>query len=254
MRLSRPPLDATLSNYHPAWRAGPCGSHGGLLTMRARTLVESSYNRIRSDIIGGKLAPGSKLRIEELREDYSIGASPLREALNRLAGEGFVTVEEQRGFKVAPVSPGDLRDLSRMRVMLECEALRESIGNGDDEWEASLVAAHHRLQKTEYGNRGNLAEWERRNNEFHEALIASCPSSWLLRLRRILYEQHKRYRFIAILSQQEDRDVHREHREILEAALARDVEAACRATELHIQYTLDSSIRVFAGLDTPAPA
>ena len=217
--------------------------------MHARTLVESSYNRIRSDIIGGKLAPGSKLRIDELRGDYKIGASPLREALNRLAGEGFVTVEEQRGFRVAPVSPDDLRDLSRMRVMLECEALRESIRNGGDEWEANLVASHHRLQKAEQFFGKDLAEWELRNDEFHEALVAACASSWLLRLRHLLYEQHKRYRFIAILSQQEGRDVHREHREILEATLARDIKAACKATELHIRYTMESSIRVFSDLE-----
>ena len=217
--------------------------------MRAKTLVESSYNRLRSDIIAGKLAPGAKLRIEELRDDYRIGASPLREALNRLAGEGFVTVEEQRGFKVAPVSPDDLNDLSRMRIMLECEALRESISNGDDEWEANLLAAHHRLQKAERSFGKNLDEWEQRNDEFHEALVAACASSWLLRLRHVLYEQHKRYRFIAILSHQRDRDVHREHREILEATLARDVKAAIEATERHIQFTLESSIRVFTILD-----
>ena len=217
--------------------------------MRAKTLVESSYNRLRSDIITGKLAPGAKLRIEELRDDYRIGASPLREALNRLAGEGFVTVEEQRGFKVAPVSPDDLKDLSRMRIMLECEALRESISNGDDEWEANLLAAHHRLQKAERSFGKNLDEWEQRNEEFHEALVAACASSWLLRLRHVLYEQHKRYRFIAILSHQQDRDVHREHREILEAALARDLKAAIEATERHIQFTLESSIRVFSVLD-----
>ena len=217
--------------------------------MRAKTLVETSYNRLRSDIIAGKLAPGAKLRIEELRDDYRIGASPLREALNRLAGEGFVTVEEQRGFKVAPVSPDDLKDLSRMRIMLECEALRESISNGDDEWEANLLAAHHRLQKAERSFGKNLGEWEQRNQEFHEALVAACASSWLLRLRHVLYEQHKRYRFIAILSHQQDRDVHREHREILEAALARDVKAATEATERHIQFTMESSIRVFSVLD-----
>ena len=237
-----------------ARRFSPRNSPAGV-TMRAKTLVESSYDRIRSDIIAGKLAPGSKLRIEELREDYSIGASPLREALNRLAGEGFVTVEGQRGFKVAPVSMDDLKDLSRMRVMLECEALRESIRNGGDEWEANLVASHHRLQKAEHSYGRDLAEWELRNDEFHEALVAACASSWLLRLRHLLYEQHKRYRFIAILSQQEGRDVHREHREILDAALARDVKAACKATEIHIQYTLNSSIRVFADLEknTPIP-
>ena len=217
--------------------------------MREKTLVESSYNRLRSDIIAGKLVPGAKLRIEELRDDYRVGASPLREALNRLAGEGFVTVEEQRGFKVAPVSQDDLKDLSRMRIMLECEALRESIRNGDDEWEANLVAAHHRLQKAERSYGRDLGEWEQRNEEFHEALVAACASSWLLRLRHVLYEQHKRYRFIAILSPQQNRDVHGEHREILEAALARDVEAATGATERHIQFTMETSVRVFSGLE-----
>ncbi len=214
----------------------------------ARTLVESSYNRLRSDIIAGKLAPGAKLRIEELREDYQIGASPLREALNRLAGEGFVTVEEQRGFKVAPISLDDLRDLSRMRIMLECEALRESIRNGDDEWEANLIAAHHRLQKAEQSYGKNLTEWEQRNEEFHEALVAACTSTWLLRFRYVLYEQHKRYRFIAILAHQENRDVHREHLKIMEATLARDVKAACKATEYHIQRTMETSAQVFAEL------
>ena len=214
-----------------------------------RTLVESSYNRLRSDIIAGKLLPGAKLRIEELRGDYRIGASPLREALNRLAGEGFVTVEEQRGFKVAPISMDDLRDISRMRIMLECEALTESIRHGDDEWEANLVAAHHRLRKADHYYGENLAEWEQRNEEFHDALVACCTSPWLLRLRHTLYEQHKRYRFISILAHEENRDVHGEHEEIMETTLARDVEAACKATEYHIHQTVETSIRVFSGLE-----
>ena len=213
----------------------------------ARTLVGSSYNRLRDDIITRKLLPGAKLRIEELREAYQIGASPLREALNRLAGEGFVTVEEQRGFRVAPVSLDDLQDLSRMRTMLECEALRESIRNGSDEWEANLIAAHHRLQKAEQSYGRDLAEWEQRNGEFHEALVACCSSAWLLRLRHILYEQHKRYRFISILAHEENRDVHQEHLKIMEAALSRDVESACKATEYHIRRTMETSTRVCAG-------
>ena len=193
------------------------------------------------------------MRIEELRAEYRIGGSPLREALNRLAGEGFVTVIEQRGFRVAPISQDDLKDLSRMRVMLECEALRESIGNGSDQWEAKLVAAHHRLQKAEQSYTGNPTKWEQRNNEFHEALVAACTSPWLLRLRYLLYEQHKRYRFISILSAQEDRDVHQEHRELLEATLARDAEAACKVMELHVRYTLDSCLRVIAEMEKDNP-
>lgn len=215
----------------------------------AKTLVVSSYNRLRSDIISGKLAPGAKLRTEELRDDYQTGTGPLREALNRLAGEGFVTVEEQRGFRVAPVSIDDLRDLTRLRIMLECEAMSESVKNGNDDWEANVVAAHYRLQKAEDAYEKNLGEWERRNEEFHEALVAACASSWLLRLRRILYEQHKRYRFISILTRDASRDVAQEHRDILEAALARDAKATRKATEYHVQRTLEISEQVFAKLE-----
>ena len=119
-----------------------------------KTLVESVYNRLRSDIIEGRLQPDSKLRIEELRKQYETGASPIREALNRLAGEGFVTVEGQRGFRVSSVSLDDLKDLTRMRILLECEAMRESIKQGDDKWEANVIASFHRLAKAEALHRG----------------------------------------------------------------------------------------------------
>ena len=82
----------------------------------SRTLGESIYERLRNDIIAGRLEPTAKLRIEELRETYETSASPLREALNRLAGEGFVTAEGQRGFYVAPISLKELDDITRLRI------------------------------------------------------------------------------------------------------------------------------------------
>ena len=201
------------------------------------TLFESIYTRLRTDIIDGTLSPDSKLRIEELREKYEISASPLREALNRLAGEGFVNVIGQRGFRVAPVSIEDLRDLSRMRILLECEALTESIANGDDEGESNIIHCHYRLGKTDSLNEADFEEREKRNKEFHNALIAACTSPLLLRYRDTLYEQHKRYRFLFIMSHDESRDLQKEHEEIKEAALARDVKRACEATRKHIQNT-----------------
>ncbi len=216
--------------------------------LAAGTLAEAAYQRLRSDVIGGRLEPGAKLRIEELQKDYQVGASPLREALNRLVGEGLVVVKEQRGFRVAPVSLEELQDLSRLRVMLECEALRESIEKGDDEWEANVIAAHHRLRKAGDAYGKDLDAWELRNEKFHEALVAASASAWLLRIRRLLYEQHKRYRFISILARDEERDVDREHQEIMEASLARDTAAACAATERHIQQTVATSERIFADM------
>ena len=211
-----------------------------------KTLSESAYDRLRSDIIAGRLAPNSKLRIEELRQDYDTGASPLREALNRLAGEGFVTAEGQRGFTVAPISLKDLNEITRLRTMLECEALRESIGNGDDVWESGVVAAFHRLSKVDRERERDVATWEARNHEFHEALIAACDSTWLLKFRRTLYEQHKRYRLISIMGEDSERDVHAEHETIMAAALARDAKAACKATEIHILRTAEITEAAFA--------
>ena len=213
-----------------------------------KTLVESAYNRLRADIIEGHLVPDSKLRIEDLRNQYVTGASPLREALNRLAGEGFVTVEGQRGFRVSPVSLKDLKDLTRMRILLECEALRESIKYGDDDWEAGIVASFHRLTKAEEKRDKKFGEWEKRNDEFHEALVAASRSPWLLKFRHILYEQHKRYRLLAILAHDETRDLHAEHTAINDAAISRDAKTACKATEVHIMRTLQTDEGVLAKL------
>jgi GntR family transcriptional regulator, carbon starvation induced regulator len=211
-----------------------------------KTLVESAYNGLREDIIQGRLAPNSKLRTEQLRSKYGTGASPLREALNRLAGEGFVNVEGQRGFRVSPVSLDDLKDLTRMRILLECEAICDSIKNGDDEWEAGIVASFHRLAKAEENRNDKFAEWELRNDEFHESLVAASKSSWLLKFRQTLYEQHKRYRLLAILAHDESRDLHAEHLAIKDAAITRDLKAACKATEIHITRTLQTDEEVLA--------
>lgn len=205
----------------------------------SKTLFESVYDRLRTDIIDGKLTPDSKLRIEELREKYNISASPLREALNRLAGEGFVNIVGQRGFRVAPVSMEDLLDITRMRIQLECEALRESIKKGDDIWESNIIAAFHRLTKAEDIRESNFPEWEQRNNDFHNALISACTSPWLLRLRHLMYEQHKRYRLISILAHDEARDLHKEHECIKDATIARNIKLACEETKKHIQRTAD---------------
>jgi GntR family carbon starvation induced transcriptional regulator len=212
----------------------------------SRTLGESIYERLRNDIIAGRLEPTAKLRIEELRETYETSASPLREALNRLAGEGFVTAEGQRGFYVAPISLKELDDITRLRILLECEAVEDAIRQGDDEWEAGVVAAYHHLSKTEAQRHSQVAEWEARNQAFHEALIAACDSAWLRRLRETLFEQHKRYRLISLLDNDDSRDVQAEHKAILDAVLARDTAAARKAIGEHVALTAETTRVAFS--------
>lgn len=225
----------------------------------ARTLVEYAYEAIRQDILSGVLPPGEKLRVEVLKEHYQVGSSTLREALTLLVSDALVRSEGQRGFRVTPISMDDLRDITEMRKMLETKALRSSIERGDDNWEAALVAAWHRLSKVEeriYEDpQGLSSEWEERNRAFHEALIGACESRWLRHFRDILYHQSERYRRIALVGRTLARNVHEEHRAIFEATLARDADAACHHTAVHIDRTLDALTRMFRedGTETDEP-
>jgi len=114
-----------------------------------RTLIEATYRQLRRDIIEGRLAPGEKLRVEHLKSCYDVSSGTLREALALLISDSLVVAQGQRGFRVAPMSLDDLEDLTRMRILLECEALRESMAQGTDDWEADIVSAFHKLTLAE---------------------------------------------------------------------------------------------------------
>lgn len=214
----------------------------GASTPEPKTLVESAYRGLRRDIIEGRLAPGEKLRVEHLKDDYGVGAGTLREALSLLIADALVVSQGQRGFRVAPVSLADLEDITNTRVMLECEALRQSIALGDDDWEGALLAAFHRLSKAEekLSDLATREEWEERNRIFHEVLISACPSRWIKHFIAILYHQAERYRRLSLYLQPIPRDVHAEHAELFHAAMARDAEKASAAMAEHILLTFRS--------------
>ncbi|MEP9356127.1 GntR family transcriptional regulator [Xanthobacter sp. KR7-65] len=210
------------------------------------TLSQTAYQLIRRDILSGVLEPGAKLKIETLRAAYQVGPTPIREALSRLSAEELVQIEQQRGFRVAPVTIKELQDISDVRIMLESEAVRRSILEGDYAWEANVVSAFHKLDRMEAARRAHGAvdfdEWEARNREFHDALVAASGSKWLNNLGRQLYSHHERYRRAALKQEHAapQRDVHAEHRALMEASLARNVPAALDMVRLHIERTVEA--------------
>jgi GntR family transcriptional regulator, carbon starvation induced regulator len=222
------------SRAKPAMTLAGDGRNGG-----PATLAESLLARIRQDIILGALQPAAKLKLEKLSKNYGVSVNTLRESLARLAADGLVVSEGQKGFAVLPVSIEDLREITEMRQLLECHALRQSIANADLDWEARLVGAYHKLSKVEalveaepdrYGE-----VWERYNQEFHEALIANCRSRWLKAFHRAMYDHSQRYRMLSLKTKPFPRSQSaEEHRQILAAAIARDVETAERVLAAHI--------------------
>ena len=204
----------------------------------SRTLTEQTYSLLRDDIIEGRWAPGSKLRIEHLRTQYGIGAGTLREALTRLVSDALVSTEGQRGFSVTPIAMSDLEDITRLRVQIETEALRQSIRHGDAAWRSQLRASYEAISNFEQPiTASHRRHWEALNVRFHDALLAGQTSPWTHKLLRILARHGERYRCYAIALPGMTRDVHAEHTEIFELALAGREARAALALEAHICAT-----------------
>jgi DNA-binding GntR family transcriptional regulator len=206
---------------------------------RASSIAETVHARIRADILSGALAPGMKLKLDALHERYDVSVNTLRETLSRLAADGLVEAEGQRGFNVMAVSLADLMDITEMRRMLECEAARLSLAHADLEWESRLVAAYHKLstieERVDADPAAYAAPLERYNREFHAALISGCRSRWLLHFHGMMYDQSLRYRMLAFRVKDFPREQsRREHRQILDAALARDADKLIAVLSAHI--------------------
>jgi len=207
----------------------------------ARTLSSELTGRLRQAILSGELAPGSKLKLEVLRErlGLTLSRSPLREALSRLGAEGLVRIEDQRGYRVAPVSEANLREIARLRIHLETLALRESIRLGDAQWERSIDQALGDLAdapRTESSRQAPDA-WEAAHRRFHFALLGACDMPLLLQYCARVHDQNDRYRRLFLQRHPFDRDVHREHQAIVEATLERNADLACALLAQHIDRT-----------------
>jgi GntR family transcriptional regulator, carbon starvation induced regulator len=203
----------------------------------AKTLAEHVFQRLRDDLKSNKYSPGERLKFEEMQKNYAVSGAPLREALCRLMGLGLVVQIGQKGFRAATVSREDLDHLIATRKFLEDRALQESINNGNEEWEGSLVAAFHRLKKASDFKPTTKAEylsWERYHGEFHFALLAGCGSPWLLETWRTVFDQAERYRRLAMKSGHWIIDQKADHDRLLKAALARDAVAASKILQRHI--------------------
>jgi DNA-binding GntR family transcriptional regulator len=216
------------------------GSASGVSKNSAINLSTSIVDRLRSDILGGVIVPGTKLRAGELRNKFDVSLTPVREALMRLAAEGLVIAEDQRGFRVTPVSRQNLMEVNELRKNLECLALRHSIENGDLDWEANVVAALHRLKSLNSRRSGEDVaineDWERWHRAFHLALIDRCDMPVLLNFCKTLHDMSDRYRRMFLpVTRRVDRQ--EEHKNIAAAARNRDPDLAVKLLRAHIEQT-----------------
>ena len=218
------------------------------MPQQTTSFTEIVYQKLRSAILACRYEPSSKLRINAICAELDASLGAVREALSRLAAEGLVISEAQKGFSVAPVSMADLVDLTKTRTMIENACIARAIEVGGVEWEAEIVGCYHllsRLSEVTSGNSPRPAEdWALAHGRFHRALVSACDSVWLLRIRETLFDQSDRYRRMTATAAKKERDLILEHNEIMQAVLARDKKRSARLIEEHFQKTAETAARI----------
>jgi DNA-binding GntR family transcriptional regulator len=223
---------------------------GGHLTgdsaVPGQSLTSVVLNRLRSDLIAGVLPPGQRLKIEDLKQRYQTGATPLREALSQLSADHLVQRLDNRGFRAAPLSREEFAELLTTRCWLEEKALRESMARGTGAWEEAVLVAHHRMSRIprsrDAGRYIFNPDWEEAHKAFHLSLLAACGSSILVRFCSHLYDQSTRYRNAAASIGEGRRNLAAEHAELCNLVISRDADQAVDCLIRHYRKTGELSL------------
>jgi len=198
-----------------------------------QTLGERVHDYLREEILAGRFAPGSELLEVPLSQSLGVSRGPIREALRTLEAEGLVEITPRRGAVVTSLSKRDFLDAYQVRESLEVLGVRLAVPRFSD---PELVALESRIEAmTEHAAAGDFDAFFEANAAFHEAIIEASGNRKLIEIYRRLTAQMGPYRRpSAKLRGNLDNSI-AEHREIVEAARKRDVEAAAELVMRHIE-------------------
>lgn len=198
------------------------------------------YRRLLTDLVLGKLPPGSRLPLHALARRYDTSSATVRQALLQLAAEGLIDTDPALGFRAGAATADDLLDLTRTLSWLMGIGVRESIANGDGLWESGVLAAQRLFAQSIGG--GGLARREdlplagERFLEWQDALVAACRSRNLLDFCRSLNRRLLRYRNLAGVHAAEERTWSERMRK---AVLERNTALACETLDAYYRYLLE---------------
>lgn len=189
---------------------------------------------LREAILGGDLAPGDRIRQEEVAARLGASRLPVREALRMLEAEGLTEHEPHKGARVPRLTQHEVDVIYRMRERLEPLALTESLG-------ALGTVEHEQLEEVQQRIEANddVEKFLDLDREFHMLTYSGCTIEPLNQNIARLWNstQHYRRAYVALGGQSRMWIVNAEHRLILDAVVRRDATDAERFLEGHIRRT-----------------
>lgn len=201
-----------------------------MTTAKSDTIASRISRTLAERIIAGTIAAGAKLRQDHIAEEFSASHVPVREAFRRLESQGLVVSEPRRGVRVAGFSLDEVKEVAEMRAALEVLALRHAAPHLT---KAILDAAE---AATRAGDKaGDVQAWEEANRSFHKLILTPCGMPRLLNSIDDLHTASARFLFSGWRAEWEA-PTDRDHRAILDALRAGDVENAAGVLARHVQW------------------
>jgi DNA-binding GntR family transcriptional regulator len=192
----------------------------------ARRIAETIAERI----IAGTLQPDTPLRQDHVAREFNSSHVPVREAFRQLEAQHLVVSIPRRGVRVAPLDATSIREISEMRAALEAVALRHAAPRLTP---ADLAKIE--LALIEGDNAETLQEFEAANRAFHQALVIPCGMPRLLASLDGLQRANSRLVFATARHAGWRPRSNQDHRLILQALRARNIDQACGLLARHIQ-------------------
>ncbi len=198
----------------------------------ANSSVDRIYDRVRGMATDFEFKPEERINEGALASTLGVSRTPLREALNRLVAEGFITFQTGRGFFNRSLQPEKVLELYELRQAIECEALRRAIDRASDD---GIEAVRRFLLETEpaYSAGASAKVLVELDEAFHMKLAELSRNDELVHMLRNISERIRYVRWIVMTDRQGR--THAEHMRILDALAARDTDAAVTELRNHIE-------------------
>jgi DNA-binding GntR family transcriptional regulator len=218
-------------------------------TLVKATLAEQAYQELRSRIVSGRLAGGTRLLPNELAEDLGISPTPVKEACARLESDGLVVASSRRGMVVRRMTLADIEELYDARLLLERASVERvfELGRVDDALITDLEESfelHRRHANAE--TLDELAMALAHDRQFHHAIVSRAGigmvSDWH---DRILSQTHTV--FVSVPGHYE-RSIG-DHRAILDAVTARSLERTLEMIDEHLTNSRANARLLVSRLD-----
>ena len=213
-------------------------------TLQTASLAEQIEERLRKQIFNRELKPGERISADRISERLNVSVTPIRDAINSLANEGFVRVEPRVGVFVERCDPTMLRDIYDVRIALECLAIRKATHNASDEEIQEAIDLYSKAKKA-YDATGDFAELIRHDHHLHALIIENSGNDYLKSVMSKLRNKMK-WAMTAVETRTPDSFLrtYPEHIAVLEAMMEKDSENAEELLRQHLERAYSEAVEI----------